>query len=71
MCFTPAEPVKKLLWSAVLNGVIALPIMVVMMLLASRKAVMGDHVIGSRLRWLGWAATAVMAAVVLAMLVTW
>ena len=71
LCFTPADPVKELFWSAVLNGVIAVPIMVVMMLLASRKAVMGDHVIGSRLRWLGWAATAVMAAVVLAMLVTW
>jgi Mn2+/Fe2+ NRAMP family transporter len=70
LCFSPADPVKELFWSAVLNGVIAVPIMVVMMLLATRKSTMGGHVIGARLRWLGWAATAVMAAVVLAMLIT-
>jgi NRAMP (natural resistance-associated macrophage protein)-like metal ion transporter len=70
MCFTAVDPVKELFWSAVLNGVIAVPIMVVMMLLASRSQVMGDHVIGRRLRWLGWIATASMGATVLAMLKT-
>ncbi len=70
LCFTPMDPVKELFWSAVLNGVIAVPIMAVMMLLASRRATMGEHVIGARLRWLGWAAVAVMAATVAAMLVT-
>jgi Mn2+/Fe2+ NRAMP family transporter len=45
--------------------------MAVMMLLATQKRTMGVHVIGPRLRWLGWAATAVMAAVVVAMFVTW
>lgn len=49
-------------------GVIAVPIMAVMMLLAGRRDTMGDHVIGRRLRWLGWAATGVMAATVAAML---
>ena len=68
LCFTPADPVHELFWSAVLNGVIAVPIMVVMMLLASRADVMGANVIGSRLRWLGWLATAAMAATILAML---
>jgi NRAMP (natural resistance-associated macrophage protein)-like metal ion transporter len=68
LCFTPADPVRELFWSAVLNGVIAVPIMIVMMLLASRGDVMGANVIGSRLRWLGWLATAAMAATVLAML---
>jgi Mn2+/Fe2+ NRAMP family transporter len=71
LCFTPTDPVKELFWSAVLNGVIAVPIMAVMMLLATQKRTMGVHVIGPRLRWLGWAATAVMAAVVVAMFVTW
>ncbi len=71
LCFTPVDPVKELFWSAVLNGVIAVPIMVVMMLLATRRATMGDHVIGRRLRWLGWTATAVMALVVIAMFATW
>ena len=70
LCFTPFDPVKELFWSAVLNGVIAVPIMAVMMLLASRRSTMGDHVIGSRLRVLGWVATAVMAATVAAMLVS-
>jgi NRAMP (natural resistance-associated macrophage protein)-like metal ion transporter len=68
LCFTPTDPVKELFWSAVVNGVIAVPIMAVMMLLAGRRDTMGDHVIGRRLRWLGWAATGVMAATVAAML---
>jgi NRAMP (natural resistance-associated macrophage protein)-like metal ion transporter len=70
LCFTPTDPVKELFWSAVLNGVIAVPIMAVMMLLASRKDTMGEHTIGKRLRRLGWLATAVMAATVLAMFAT-
>ena len=68
--FTPTDPVKQLFWAAVLNGVIAVPIMVVMMLLASRADVMGANVIGPRLRWLGWIATGVMAATVIAMFAT-
>jgi Mn2+/Fe2+ NRAMP family transporter len=70
LCFTPADPVKELLWSAVLNGIIAVPVMVVMMLLASRKDVMGEHAIGRRLRALGWLATAVMAGTVLSLFLT-
>jgi len=70
LCFTPADPVKELFWSAVANGVIAVPIMIVMMLLAGRRDTMGEHVIGQRLRWLGWAATGAMAATVAAMLIT-
>jgi NRAMP (natural resistance-associated macrophage protein)-like metal ion transporter len=69
LCFTPADPVKELFWSAVINGVIAVPIMVVM-LLASRADTMGVHVIGTRLLRMGWAATAAMAVTVAAMLVT-
>ncbi|MBH3427233.1 NRAMP family divalent metal transporter [Pseudomonas alkylphenolica] len=70
LCFTPSDPVQELFWSAVLNGVIAVPIMVVMMLLASRSGTMGVNVIKPRLRWLGWIATVVMAITVAAMLVT-
>jgi Mn2+/Fe2+ NRAMP family transporter len=70
LCFVPIDPVRVLFWAAVLNGVIAVPIMAVMMLLASRSATMGEHVIGRGLRWLGWGATAVMGAVVGAMLWT-
>jgi Mn2+/Fe2+ NRAMP family transporter len=70
LCFTPADPVKELFWAAVINGVIAVPIMVVMMLLATRASTMGIHAIGPRLRFLGWAATSAMALTVVAMLVT-
>jgi Mn2+/Fe2+ NRAMP family transporter len=70
LCFTPTDPVKELFWSAVLNGVIAVPIMAVMMLLATRKETMGEDVVGPRLRWLGWIATGAMAATVAAMLFT-
>ena len=68
--FTPIDPIKALLWSAVINGVIALPIMVVMMLLGSNERVMGRFTIGKRLRWLGWMATIVMGVAVVAMFVT-
>jgi NRAMP (natural resistance-associated macrophage protein)-like metal ion transporter len=69
LCFTPADPMKELFWSAVINGVIAVPIMAVMMRLATQRAVMGTHVIGPRLRALGWLATSAMALTVGAMLV--
>jgi len=70
LCFTPTDPVKELFWAAVLNGVIAVPIMAVMMVLASSRGTMGDNVIGPRLRRIGWIATAVMGATVIAMLAT-
>ncbi|MEO5861935.1 MAG: divalent metal cation transporter [Burkholderiales bacterium] len=68
--FTPMDPMKELFWSAVINGVIAVPIMVVMMLLASQERIMGQFVIRARLRHLGWLATATMAGAVAAMFVT-
>lgn len=67
--FTPIEPIRALYWSAVINGVMSVPIMVVMMLMAARADIMGRLVISRRLKWLGWLATAVMAAVVIAMFI--
>ncbi len=69
--FSPIDPIKALFWSAVINGVIAVPIMVVMMLMAVRADIMGPFVITRRLTVLGWLATAGMATVVLAMFATW
>ena len=69
--FTPIDPIKALFWSAVINGVIAVPIMVVMMLMASRPDIMGQFVVTRRLRILGWLATVVMALAVLGMVATW
>jgi len=69
--FTPVDPIKALFLSAVINGVIAVPIMVVIMFMAARTDVMGHFVINLRLRILGWLATTVMAIAVLTMFVTW
>ena len=68
--FTDIDPIKALIWAAVVNGVIAVPIMVVMMLLAVKPDVMGPFVVSRRLLVLGWISTAVMAAAVVAMLAT-
>ena len=57
------DPIKALYWAAVVNGVLAAPLMAVMMLIASNPAVMKKLVIGRRLKVGGWFATAVMAAV--------
>jgi NRAMP (natural resistance-associated macrophage protein)-like metal ion transporter len=68
LCFTPTSAVQELFWSAVLNGVVAVPIMAVMMLLARRPDAMAGHPIGKRLQLLGWLATGVMAIAVAAMI---
>jgi NRAMP (natural resistance-associated macrophage protein)-like metal ion transporter len=68
--FTHLDPMRALVWSAQINGVIAVPIMAIMMLLASREDIMGRFVIRPRLRRLGWIATAVMAVTVAGMFAT-
>ncbi|MEO8308798.1 MAG: divalent metal cation transporter [Pseudomonadota bacterium] len=68
LSFTPSGAVQELYWAAVLNGVIAVPIMVVMMLLAGRRDVMGAHIVNGKLRLLGWISTAAMAVAVIGMI---
>src|SRR4030081_339827 len=51
--FTPINPISALYWSAVINGVLAVPVMVLLMLMARRKDVMGRYVIAGPLYWLG------------------
>jgi len=65
------DPVKALFWSAVVNGVVAVPVMAVMLVLGCRTAVMGQFTLGPTLAVLGWLGTAVMAAAAVAMIVTW
>lgn len=67
--FSPIDPIKALFWSAVINGIIAVPIMVVMMLLADDSRVMGAFTVTRRLKALGWLATWTMGAAVVAMFV--
>ena len=58
---THVDPIKALFWSAVVNGVASAPIMIVIMLMATRRRVMGALRLPLRLRVLGWSATGVMA----------
>jgi NRAMP (natural resistance-associated macrophage protein)-like metal ion transporter len=69
--FTSLDPIRALYWSAVINGVVAVPVMTVMMLMTARPQVMGKFTINGGLRWLGWATTAAMAGCVAAMALTW
>ena len=59
--FTGIDPVKALYWSAVLNGLLAAPLMVVMMLIATNPKAMGELTLPLPLRLVGWLATATMA----------
>lgn len=56
------DPIKALYWAAVVNGVLAAPLMVVMMLIATNSKVMKKLAVRGRLKAGGWFATAVMAA---------
>lgn len=70
LSFTPSSAVAELFWAAVLNGLIAVPIMVVMMLVASRQDLMGSYRISGSLRALGWLSTALMTAAAGALLLS-
>ncbi|WP_414709628.1 NRAMP family divalent metal transporter [Rhodopseudomonas sp.] len=65
--FTPINPISALYWSAVINGVLAVPVMVLLMLMARRKEVMRRFVVRGALYWLGWLSTAAMTLSVAAM----
>lgn len=69
MLFLPIDPIKMLFWSAVLNGVIAVPLMVATMIVVSSKKHLGAFSAPLRLKVLGWLATAVMAVAAIAMFV--
>ena len=66
--FSPIDPRKALYWSAVINGVVSVPIMVAMMVLARKPDVMGPLPVRRKTRFLGWGAVALMTAAVLMML---
>jgi len=68
--FTPIDPIKALFWAALINGVIAVPIMAVMMVLAHNKEVMGKYTLTMRHTVIGWIGVGIMLAAVVAMFVT-
>jgi NRAMP (natural resistance-associated macrophage protein)-like metal ion transporter len=69
--FVHLDPIKALFWSAVINGVVAVPLMAVIMLMAMQRSVMGPFIL-PRLLWaIGWLSTAAMTVAVTAMFLTW
>jgi NRAMP (natural resistance-associated macrophage protein)-like metal ion transporter len=69
--FSPIDPIKALFWSAVINGVVAVPVMALMMHLSSHRAAMGDFQLHAGLKIVGWLATAVMAVAAIGLFTTW
>lgn len=61
--YVGVDPIKALYWAAVVNGVLAAPLMVVMMLIAMNKRIMGRLAVRGKLAFGGWLATAIMALV--------
>jgi Mn2+/Fe2+ NRAMP family transporter len=68
--FSGIDPIKALFWSAVINGVVAVPVMVMMMLMASGRKIMGDFTLPLVLKIVGWLATAIMGAAAVGMFAT-
>ncbi|MFT3729067.1 MAG: divalent metal cation transporter [Terricaulis sp.] len=66
--YAPIDPIKALFWSAVLNGIVAVPIMIATMLVATRKDAMGAFTATIGQRIFGWLATVVMALAAIAMI---
>ncbi|HUO03329.1 MAG TPA: divalent metal cation transporter [Rhizomicrobium sp.] len=66
--YSGLDPIKALYWSAVLNGVIAVPMMIAMMYVAGHRRKMGAFRVGPVLGAMGWASTLVMAAATAAMI---
>jgi Mn2+/Fe2+ NRAMP family transporter len=69
--FVSLDPIKALFWSAVINGVVAVPLMVVIMLMAMRRSVMGAFTLPPLLWAMGWLSAAAIGAAVTAMFLTW
>ena len=67
--YLPISPMKALFWSAVINGVVAVPLMAVIILLVSKKSVMGAYVASRPIVILGWIATLVMGAAAVRMFI--
>ena len=68
MGFLPINPIKLLVWTAVINGIVAAPIMAMMMLIVSNRSAMGRFQARPSLAWAGWGATALMGITVAVLL---
>ena len=70
VALTPLDPIRMLFWSAVVNGIVAVPLMIGIMWVVTSRKLMGKHAASPALSIFGWCATGLMAVVVAAMLLT-
>ncbi len=68
MGFLPINPIQLLIWTAVINGIVAVPIMAIMMLIVTNRTAMGRFRARPSLAWAGWGATALMGVTAVALL---
>ena len=69
--FIGINPIRALFWTAVINGVLSPPLLVLIMLVSGNRRIMGDRVNGRFTTIVGWLATAVMFAAAVGMFITW
>jgi len=67
--FTPINPIKALFYSAVINGLVAVPLIVLILLLASRRSVLGAYTASRSTLVLGWITAVLMACAAVGMLI--
>jgi Mn2+/Fe2+ NRAMP family transporter len=68
--FAGLNAVKMLFWSAILNGLLAPPLVVMVVLLTSDKKVMGNRTNSRTMKWLGWTCAAVMSGAAVGLLIS-
>src|SRR4029077_4147064 len=71
MNFLHINPISALFWTAVINGFLTPPLLIIIMLVANNKKVMGERVNGTWTNLLGWVTTAAMFAAAVALILTW
>ncbi|MBU3581504.1 divalent metal cation transporter [Polynucleobacter sp. AP-Capit-er-40B-B4] len=69
--YSPISPMKALFWSAVINGVVAVPLMIAIMVLSSKSSVMGVYVASLPMKFFGWLATGFMAVAAAYLFIAW
>jgi Mn2+/Fe2+ NRAMP family transporter len=70
MNFLHVDPIKALFYSAVINGIVSVPVMIMMMLMSTNRKVMQTFVIGKGMTIVGWIATIAMFAAVVGLFLT-
>jgi Mn2+/Fe2+ NRAMP family transporter len=69
--FIGINPIAALFWTAVINGILAPPLLVIIMIVSNNKKIMGSNVNGRFTNFVGWAATIIMFAAAVGMFATW